>query len=334
MPRKTVRNKITSSDLSEQFNKDNVKLIDRFLREKRARSSELTVKNYKSDLDIWQTWNLQQNENRSFVELRKIEIGDFFLFCVEELQWGSARFARMKSTLSSFSNYIERTMDEEFPNFKNIILKAVENLPKSPAREKTILSDDQVDSLFDFIENKLKNPQMACWLALAIASGSRFAELLRFTVDLIDEKNVAFDGIFLETTKSIKTKGRGKSGKMLIKYIVKDIFLPRYKKWMVIRKEIMEKNGQTHDFIFIKSNGEPAKETTVRTWIETMEEFLGVPVYPHTYRHYFTTFLSSKNIPPEFIKEVVGWSSLEMVTIYNDLTAKERSWQGLDNLKK
>lgn len=334
MPRKTVRNKITSEDLSAQFNPENVKLIDRFLREKGARSSELTVKGYRSDLQIWQTYNLQNNNNKFFVDLKKIELGDFFLFCVEELKWNSARFARMKSTLSSLSNYVERALDESYPNFRNIVLKAIESLPKSPSREKTVLSDEQVESLFDYIENKLKNPQMACWLALAVSSGSRFSELLRFSVDIIDKENTAFDGLFLETTKAIKTKGRGRQGKQLIKYIVKDMFLERYEKWLPVREQIMKKNGKSHNFLFIKPNGDPAGETTARGWIEKMELFLGIPFYAHCLRHYLTSYLSRKKLPYELIKELFGWASTLMCEIYDDTTVKEKSWDGLDNLKK
>ena len=45
-----------------------------------------------------------------------------------------------------------------------------------------------------------------------------------------------FDNLFLETTKAIVTKGRGVNGKMLKKYILKDMFLPYYKKWLVERE--------------------------------------------------------------------------------------------------
>ena len=44
---------------------------------------------------------------------------------------------------------------------------------------------------------------LLCCLALAISCGARISELARFTTDLIDEDNVVFDGLFLETTKEI-----------------------------------------------------------------------------------------------------------------------------------
>ena len=93
--------------------------------------------------------------------------------------------------------------------------------------------------------------QEQCLLALAISCGARISELARFTTDLIDENNIVFDGLFLETTKEIVTKGRGVNGKLLHKYILKDMFLPYYKKWLELRKKIMEENNQEHDYIII-----------------------------------------------------------------------------------
>jgi site-specific recombinase XerD len=333
MPRTTYRKKLTDEDLSSQFNPENVKLIERFLKEKNNRSSALTIRGYSSDLTIFQTWNLLNNSNKNFVDVRKIELADFFSFGVEEMHWGSARFSRMKSTLSSLSNFIEKFFDEEYKDFRNIVLRAVESMPKNPTREKTVLSEKQIDDLFVYLD-EINEPQIACWVALAIGSGSRFSELLRFTTDIIDINNTAFDGIFLETTKSIKTKGRGKSGKMLVKYIIKDIFYPRYEKWIVVRDEIMQRNKKEHNFVFIKSNGDPAGDATVRGWIEKMEKFLDVPVYPHLFRHWSTTYLSRKQLPYELIKELFGWSSTLMCEIYDDATVKDKKWEGLGNLKQ
>jgi site-specific recombinase XerD len=332
MPRKTFKLQTTSEELIAQINPENKKLVSRFLREKNTRSSDSTIKGYESDLNIFLVWNLQYNNNKYFVDIKKLEFSEFFSFGVSEMHWSSARFGRVKSVLSSLSNFIERFMDDLYPNFKNVILKAVESMPKNTVREKTILTDEQVENLLNYFKDKDK--QLCCWLALSIASGSRFSELLRFTIDNIDENHTAFDGLFLETLKPIKSKGRTKTGKMLIKYILKDFFLPYYNSWLEERQEIINKNNKIHNFVFIKDNGDPAKESTARSWVMKIEEQLnGVPYYPHCNRHYYTTMLSKKKIPSELIQELVGWSSEGMVKLYTDTTVKDRSWDELDNLK-
>jgi site-specific recombinase XerD len=330
MPRKTYRKQITSGDLSLQFNEVNVKIIEKFLKEKNSRSSSLTVKNYKSDLDIFQTWNLQNNNNKGFYEIKKLEFSEFFIYAIEELQWGSARFSRMKSVLSSLSNFIEKYYDEEYPSFRNVILKAVESMPKNERREKTVLSDKQIQDLFLYLENE---PQIACWLALATSSGSRFSELLRFTTDIIDINHTAFQDIFIETLQPIRTKGRGRDGKMLVKYIIKDIFIPHYEKWLIERSNVLNKYDKNHNYVFIKNNGDPLGESGARVWVNKIEKFLNTSFYPHCLRHFFCTYLASKGLPYELIKEITGWSSVQMVEVYNDVTAKDKKWQELENFK-
>ena len=138
MARKTFKKKITSAEHDKNILPENFKLSKRFLREKGTRVSPLTVSNYESDLRIFFTYNLLKNGNKFFIDIKKIEFADFFSYCVEELKWGSARANRMRSTLSSFSQFIEKFMDEEYGDFRNVILKVVESAPKVERHEKTV----------------------------------------------------------------------------------------------------------------------------------------------------------------------------------------------------
>jgi integrase len=333
MPRTTYKKIITSDELTSQINPKNLKIMERFLREKDTRSSDGTIKGYESDLTIFFTWVLQNCDNKFFVDIKKIEFAEFFSYTVKDLQWNSARFARMRSCLSSLSNFIERFFDDEYPAFRNVILKAVESMPKTASREKTVLSEEQINSLLKYlVDNKMN--QEACWLALAISSGARFSELFRFTTDIIDINNTAFDGLFIETLKKIKSKGRTKTGKLLTKYIIKDMFVPYYERWLKERHEIMDKNNKDHTSIFIKQDGSPAESHNVRVWVSHFEKFLGVPFYPHSLRHFQTTLLSKMGIPDQLIRVLVGWDSVLMVEVYNDTEAKDKKWEELENLKK
>jgi site-specific recombinase XerD len=301
MGRKTFRKITTSEELINQINTKNKKIIERFLKEKNTRCSDGTIEAYQSDLNIFFVWNLQENENRFFVEIKKIQFADFFSYCVSELKWGSARFSRMKSCLSTLSEFIVKYYDEEYPTFRNVILKAIESMPKNPTREKTILSEKQINDLLNHLKVTLNKPQEACLLALAIGSGARIAELARFTTDIIDENNTAFEDMFLETLKPIKTKGRTKTGKLLIKYIIKDIFMPYYSDWLVEREKIMKENNKEHTSIFIKRDGEPATVDTLRCWMEKWDKYLDVPFYAHALRHYIVTHLTRLGLGSDFI---------------------------------
>lgn len=331
MPRKTVRNIITSPELSGQINKKNIELVEKFLKDKAIRTSEKTIVVYRSNLDMFFTWNLLHNGNKHFVEIKKLEFSEFFSFASSDLGLGSARLNNLRSTLSSLSSFIEKFFDEDYPNFRNVILRVVESSPKEERREKTILTDEQIENLLQHLKDTDK--QKACWLALAVTSGARFTELLNFETDLIDENRTAFGDLFLETTRQIKTKGRGKSGKLLYKYILRDKFLPFYGEWMEERQKILKENNLEHKALFIKNDGTPASDGTIRGWIEGFEKHLGVPFYAHALRHYLTTLLSRKSIPPAIIKDLMGWSSLELVSVYDDSTFASKNVPELENLR-
>lgn len=333
--RKTFRKVITSPELTAQINKDNIKLMERFLKNFATKRSPKSVTVYRSNLIIFLTWNLLYNENKLFTDIRKIEYADFFDFCVSELHWNANRYHQCHSSLSSFSAWIENYFDEDYPQFRNLLPK-IEKPSKEAIREKTILKEEDIDKIFSILEEENRT-QEQCLLALAISCGARVSELAQFTLSLIDEGNTVFDGLFLETTEKIRTKGSGVQGKMLKKYILKDIFLPYYHKWLAERDEIIKKTNQDHDFIFITKDGKPANADRLRDWISTWGDIVEQPIYPHSLRHYQISLLKRLEIDDDLIVYLTGWAEgtgHTMISIYNDNELTDTQFACLDNLKK
>ena len=332
--RKTFRKVITSESLIEQINPENKKLMERFLKNFATKRSPKSVTVYQSNLNIFFCWCVENLENKVFKDLRKLDFLDFFDYALEELKWSPARFSQMVSCLSSFSDWIETYYDEVhgYKNFRNIV-KKIEKPAKEAVRKKSVFTKEEIDRLMDWL-GEINKPQEQCLLALMVSSGARASELTRFTTDSIDENNTAFDDLFLETTKEIQIKGRGVNGKKAIRYIIKDTFLPYYNKWLPIREKIMEENGESHNYIFIRYDGKPATTTTIRGWIEKWDNVLDKHLYCHSLRHLFVTNALRQGLQPDFIQEIIAWSSSDMVQLYNDMTLKERKWEGLDKFKK
>ena len=333
--RKTFRKVITSPELTAQINKDNIKLMERFLKNFATKRSPKSVTVYRSNLIIFLTWNLLYNENKLFTDIRKIEYADFFDFCVSELHWNANRYHQCHSSLSSFSAWIENYFDEDYPQFRNLLPK-IEKPSKEAIREKTILKEEDIDKIFSILEEENRT-QEQCLLALAISCGARVSELAQFTLSLIDEENTVFDGLFLETTEKIRTKGSGVQGKMLKKYILKDMFLPYYHKWLAERDEIIKKTNQDHDFIFITKDGKPANADRLRDWISTWGDIVEQPIYPHSLRHYQISLLKRLEIDDDLIVYLTGWAEgtgHTMISIYNDNELTDTQFACLDNLKK
>lgn len=338
MARETFRKIITTPEKIEQIEPNNKKLVDRFLRYMSQMRSEGTIKTYRSNFNIFFCWNLDYNDNKPFEQIKKLEMQDFFIFCSEELRYSPNRYSQMHSSLSSLSTYIENQLDEldRYANFRNIIPK-IDKPPKEPVRKKTIISPAQIDELTLLLEEQSKEEpfrmQEALYIVLSISAGTRLNETLRITTDILDENETAFDDLFLVTKEPIKTKGRGRQGKMLHKYIIKNLFLPWYKKWLPIREKVMKENNVVeHNAIFIKRNGEPIKPATVNDWTTRWSKMIDLDIYPHSFRHYFVTYLSKIGLEAELIQSIVGWTSSDMVAIYNDLRIDEREWKGLGKL--
>lgn len=334
--RETFRKIITSEELINQINPENVKLMERFLKNFATKRSPKSVVVYRSNLNIFFVWNLLENDNRPFAKIKKLQMLDFFDYALSELQWSPNRFHQCHSSLSSFSDWIENYYDEVegYENFRNIV-KKIEKPSKEAVREKTVLSKDDVDKIFSVLE-KEGRIQEQCLLALAISCGARVSELAQFTTSLIDENNLVFDGLFLETTEKIRTKGAGVTGKMLKKYILKDMFIPYYHKWLIERENILKETCQDHDSIFITKDGNPANADRLRDWIGNWGDIVDQPLYPHSLRHYQISLLKRLEIDDDLIVYLTGWAEgtgHTMIAIYNDNELKDAKFACLDNLK-
>lgn len=332
MPRKTFKKIITSDELINQINPENKKLVERFLKNYKTKRSPKSVATYESNYNIFFCWNLIYNENKVFTDIKKLEMQDFFDYGVDTLKWGSARFAQVHSSLGELSRYIENMLDEFYPNFRNIMPK-IEKLIKEPKREKSVFTKQELDSLMNHLEEN-KEYQQCALLSLMIASGARISELNRFHIDIIDINNTAYDGIFIETLKEQVVKGRGTSGKKMLRYIIKDLFVDNYIRWLPLREEIMKKNNQEHNYLFIKSDGTPAKNSTFRSWMSKWDEFLEKPFYAHSLRHHWCSYCLSKGLDKSLVQELQQWSTDSLVDLYDDRTAKDKEWKGLDKFKE
>lgn len=315
MPRKTIHNDLTSPELIKQISKENIELMKEFISYlSSVDKSKNTITSYTNDLYIFYCWNLTNNENKFFIDFTKRDIMKYQNYLIHDLNHSSNRVRRLKAAISSMSNFIEAVLDEEYPKFKNIVNK-IPAPDKVEVRDKTVLSDEQVKQLLDYlVENK--KYQQACAVALAVSSGSRKAELLRFKVSYFVDENIKYGALY-KTPEKIKTKGRSSKGKMIFRWVLVSQFKPYFDLWMKQREEL----GITGDELFWNKRNsvwKPADISTLNSWSLTFSKVLEIDWYWHSNRHYFTTAMCQANIPASVIKDIVGWESTSMVDIYND----------------
>ena len=321
--RTTVYNKITTPEKLENCNEFNVELGKDFLDYlKSVDRSETTIKQYMSDLNIFWCWNYEFNKDKKFIEITKREFSKFQNHCLNEWGWSPKRVRRVKSVISSLSNFIENILDEEeeFEGYRSVI-KKIESPANQVVREKSVFTVEEIEELLQHLVDK-KDYYKAAVLALMAYSGRRKSEIPRFKVSFFNEKNVLFGSLY-KSDELVKTKGRGK-GKFINVYVLKKPFDPYLNLWLEERKKLnIESN-----WLFPRRDGntwrdEPMNIETIDWWTNEFSEFLGKPWYAHSMRHMFCTFLVKNNIPTNVIQDIINWESADMVTLYSDISADE-----------
>lgn len=293
-------------------------LIEMYLEYLKAEGkTSKTLKNYESDLRIFFTWYEKNTTLKGKPKgFEKIKVQDIIKLQAQLLESGMSinRYSRLKSVISSLSNYCENILAEdedfeEFKGFRNIVNK-VKKPVKEAVREKTILTEEQIELLLNKLLEKQKI-QMACALALAVYGGARKAELLEFKVSYFDDNNIKFGSLY-KTPEKIRTKG-----KMLEKYTIASKFKPYFDLWMNYRKE----NNIESEWLFIKKeNGKwrKMKESNLNYYAEVFSDMLGIDFYWHSCRHNFCTYLLEQGLPEAVVTQVIGWSNSSMIEIYDD----------------
>jgi len=316
--RSTKMNFITSDEKLSQVNPENTQLLRDFLDYLRSvQRSETTIHGYENDIQIAWVWCLENNNNKFFVDWTKRNVVAYQNWLLNNNSNSPARIRRLKAALSSLSNFIESVLDDEYPNFRNIINK-VENPVNRPVREKTVWEDEELESLLEKLTERGQY-EKACFLALAMYSGRRKAELCRFKVSDFDDANLVCDGALYKSAP-IKTKGRG-GGKMINCYTLANRFKPYLDMWMAKRAELHINS----EWLFPnpRKPNESISISTVNSWSNTFSRLSGKPAYIHSLRHYFTTSLAKAGIPDGVIQSIVAWESSDMVRIYKDIDADE-----------
>lgn len=332
MARSTVYNKITTEQKLKEINSENLALIEDFMDYLNSIDrSPKTIYNYKSDLNIFFIWNLDFNNNKPFAKLTKRELSRFQNYAINEFQWSPKRIRRVKSTLSSLSNFIENILDEEeeYENFKPIIRK-IENPADEVIREKTILSNEQVELLLNKLV-ELKEYEKACAIAICAYSGMRKSELLQMKMEYFDESHLVFGCLY--KTDKVRSKGRGKLGKPINKYIMKKV-----DKYINLWRDERERLGINSEWVFVKkSKNYYVKRENIDSWTTQFSNILNVDFYYHSLRHFTCTILLSEyNLPAEVVREFFSWNSTEMLKIYNDRSAVDDfgKYFSADGIKK
>jgi len=318
MGRSTVYNNNLTDDWSK-VSSENQNLVKDFIRYCKSNDkSPHTIKQYEEWLKVFFCWNYKENGDKFYINLKKRDFVYYFGWC-RDLGMSANRIASLKSVLSSLSSEIELLYEDEYPNFHNQ-LRGLEPIKISVVRPKTVISNADMIKILEGLVDA-KEYQTACYLALACSSGCRKAELLQMKPGFFTEAAEVFDG-YMYCTPEIRTKGSGKRGKILKKYVIKEMFKPFFDLWMDERKQL----GIEVDSLFVTcKNGQylPATISTANSFAAKISKMFNIEYYTHSSRHFFCTSLKRMKLPDDVITMIIGWSSSDMLKIYSDIPEEE-----------
>jgi len=329
MGRKTAKREEVSKENLKNINKDNLDLVDEFLEYCTSIDrSPKTVDKYRSDLLIVMNWLYEHAKNKDFTDITKRDVTKFQSWCLKR-EFSPSRTRSLRSAMSSLSNYIENMLDADFPDFRNIINK-IPAPTLVPVREKTVLTNEQIDELLGKLES-LNKTQQRCLIALACASGMRISELVQARVDWFVGDNIKItDGMYV--TPEIRTKGRGVLGKKMNKYVIGAIFDKHLNDWIKEREEL----GIESEYLFVtKRKGiySEAKVSTFNSWLEGMGRLIQEEIYMHCLRHYSATWLKRNGVDTAKIRDFMGHNDSSTTEIYIDIGKDENLKGMLDFMK-
>lgn len=320
MARKTQINHGLTANAAN-INPANIQLKHDFLDYlKSIKRSPGTIKGYDNDLDIFFCWVIDNAGNKDFVNITKRELVRFQNWLCDDNANSPARVRRIKAAISSLSNYIEAILDteDEFKDFRSIVRK-IESPALQAVREKTVLTDEQVDKLLASLTDDGKY-EKACAVALAMFSGRRKAELPRFRMSDFEDDKIVCEGALYKSSP-IQTKGRS-GGKFIPCYTLVKDFKPYLEAWIKQREEL----GIESEWLLPDPSNvsEPLSITILNSWAKTFSRILDEDFYWHCCRHRYTTYLVRAGIPDGVIAEIVGWTSTDLVKVYTDIDADEQ----------
>lgn len=316
MSRSTIYNSNLTLDY-DKISQENKNLVKDFIRYCKSNDkSPMTIHQYEEWLKVFFCWNYNENNDKFYINLKKRDFVYYFGWC-RDMGMSANRIASLKSVLSSLSSEIELLYEDEYPNFHNQ-LRGLEPIKISTVRTKTVISDEKMEEILKGLVEK-KEYQVACYLALACASGSRKAELLQMRPDFFTPETEVFNG-YMYCTPEVRAKGSGKRGKVIKKYVIKELFQPYFEMWMQERKKL---GIETESLFVTMKNGKYEKATisTANSFATKISKMFDIEYYTHSSRHFFCTHLKAMELPDDVIVQIFGWSETTgsgMIAIYDD----------------
>ena len=293
-------------DVCNDWNK---MIIDEFLQQQHL--SDQTLKQYESGARIFARFIKETAMNKPFHELKPRDALKYQNYLLQiGLSPSAVKFKR--SIVSTLCNYIELYYGDDFPLFRNIFNKAIASPAKQAVYEKKPLTKEEMETLLTTLKNQ-NELQMIAYIKLSYSTGARRAEIAQMKKEMVNYPKV--EGKNYYKTGDIRTKGRGKAGKIR-KLSYDDSAREAIVEWL-------EQRGEDEcDSLFVKKTKlgktTPLQPEAFNNWCATkFTDILGLRVTPHNFRRTRATHMvveEGKDI--KSVQSILGHESSETSEMY------------------
>lgn len=265
--------------------------------------SELTIKNYRKDLDSFAAFWHQRTQGAALWErVSPLDVRAYLAY-LNEKQYARRTVARRISALRSFYKFLVRE------NLLDTSPLAKVRSPKLDKRLPTFLDEGEIAELLTLPDMKPLGVRDQAVLELLYATGCRVSELVGLTLERIDLGN-----------RFVLLLGKGSKERLVPLGHSCCEALARY---YPIRQELMIKyQVEQHSFVFVNNRGGVLTDRSVRRILDKYISLLALrkQVSPHTIRHTFATHLLSHGADLRSVQELLGHANLSTTQIYTHVT--------------
>lgn len=282
----------------KKINPESITIFERYKIDMVMRNlSELTQQHYILDLQQWMIWVLDNQGNKSVLELTDDEITEFLYYCM--MQGNNAERIKARiATISAFYKYMRkkkliRENPTEFidrPKRTQRIVKQTYLTPEQVAlmREKLITADDL---------------QLRLYAMLSLSTMARVNAIASIKWNQIDLEKKVINGV-LE-----------KEGKIV------DLFFSDEVKCLLIQLKLQRESEGRNDNGYVfrgrMSSDKPISKSTLNSWCKRIGKLIGVPtLHPHDFRHSGATLLKNAGMPLEDVSILLSHESTDTTKKY------------------
>lgn len=264
--------------------------------------STLTIEGYQRDIKEFIQYCCQEN----IMDFKEVEYPFLrgYLTYLHSKNLSPQTINHKMSSLRGLYRYLQK---EELIDDNPFLL--VSSL-KEPQRQPDFLYIDEMMELLDSIEtNTPLGRRNKAMLELMYASGLRCSEVVSLQLSQID-----FSRQFLLI--------HGKGGKD--RYVPFHDYAAMWLKDYIEndRQDIMIKNHQEHEFVFVNKLGKALTNRGVEDIVDRVVKKYDPTkkIHPHTFRHSFATHLLEQGIDIRIVQELLGHSNLSTTQVYTHIT--------------